>query len=62
MCDYSPVPPTQCILNPLIVWCLQDSHHVVKELLTLEEVVFYAPIVKGMNTMTELIETFIECP
>jgi len=28
--------------------------------LSLEEVVFYTPVVEGINTMTELIEMFIE--
>ena len=61
MCDDSPVPPTQRILNPVIVWCIQDSRHVLKKLLALEEVVFYTPVVEGINTVTELIEMFIEC-
>jgi hypothetical protein len=47
----------------MIVWCIKDSCHEVEEFITLEEVVFCAPVVKGVDTMAELIETWISnCP
>ena len=41
----------------MIVGRIQDSRHAFKKILALEEVVFCAPVVKGVDTVTELIET-----
>ena len=47
----------------MIICCIQDSRHVAEKFLALEEVVFCSPVVKGVNTMAELFETWIiDCP